>query len=246
MLNHYEQNYNKSFNISKKPLETEEVSLCKASFRATGPDDYTVPSYMEPKESPLSLFLTRLFPSFTMKSFTFWVVMVQIALYITAWLITLLKNCPEFYCANYLLGAKHTPSIKYKYHFHRLFIPILLHQNISHLLLNTIAQFCLGFALERKYNSARYIAIYLLSGIGGNLLSAVFHRETISVGSSSSLYGIFALELMFLYQIKPHLTPNDFSCRLLTFFAFLLMSLIVSVAYISSIDIFAHLGKIIR
>jgi rhomboid protease GluP len=226
-----------------REVENEELTLCKNSVLGSGPESYGLAPGHSRKMSAYAEFLKKLFPSFTIKSFTFWVVLLQIIVYGVAWIITIVNDCPEFYCANYLLGAKHTPSIKYKYQIYRLIAPIMLHETASHLLINSIAQFCLGFALERKYGITRYVFIYILSGIGGNLLSAVFHRETISVGSSSSLYGIFALELMFLYQIRPHLTPNDFSCRILTFLVFLFMSVFVSVAFISSIDIYAHFGK---
>lgn len=42
-------------------------------------------------------------------------------------------------CLLYLLGSKYTPAIRFNYHFHRLFNPIFLHVNESHLLANMVS-----------------------------------------------------------------------------------------------------------
>jgi hypothetical protein len=61
----------------------------------------------------------------------------------------------------------------FPYQIYRFFTPIFLHVGIIHLITNLIAQLAVGIPLERTFGSIRIALIYILSGIGGNLLSAV-------------------------------------------------------------------------
>jgi len=61
----------------------------------------------------------------------------------------------------------------FPYQFYRFFVPIFLHGGIIHLIMNLLFQLIVGIPLERKFGSIRIAVIYILSGIGGVLLSAV-------------------------------------------------------------------------
>ena len=61
----------------------------------------------------------------------------------------------------------------FPYQLYRFFAPIFLHAGIIHLILNLFNQLVIGIPLERKFGSIRIAIIYILSGIGGILLSAV-------------------------------------------------------------------------
>lgn len=50
-----------------------------------------------------------------------------------------------------------------------------------------------GFSLEDYYGTKKFVLLYLMAGLGGNLLSSVTFTNTISVGASSSIFGLFAL-----------------------------------------------------
>lgn len=56
---------------------------------------------------------------------------------------------------------------------YRFFIPIFLHGGIIHLVMNLFNQLIFGIQVERKFGSIRVMIIYILSGIGGTLLSAI-------------------------------------------------------------------------
>ena len=56
-----------------------------------------------------------------------------------------------------------------------------------------IFQIRFGFPIEDYYGLKRYIAIYLVGGFGGNLLSAAINTETVMMGASSSGYGLLAV-----------------------------------------------------
>ena len=53
----------------------------------------------------------------------------------------------------------------------RLVSPIFVHIGWEHLLINSLTLYFLGMGLEPLYGSGRFLVIYLLSGVGGNLCS---------------------------------------------------------------------------
>jgi membrane associated rhomboid family serine protease len=77
--------------------------------------------------------------------------------------------------------------------FWRLMTPVFLHAGIIHLLMNLVAQLRFGLFLERQWNIFRFIPVFLVSGIGGCILSALWnlsHPETVSVGASGAIMGL--------------------------------------------------------
>lgn len=81
----------------------------------------------------------------------------------------------------------------------RLITPILLHGSILHILFNMYALYAFGPTLERSYGHARFLALYLLGGFAGNVLSFLFTANP-SVGSSTAIFGLLGAEAVFLYR----------------------------------------------
>ena len=73
--------------------------------------------------------------------------------------------------------------------------------------MNMLSQWIYGYRLEATFGAKKLALFYIMTGIGGNLLSAVAITESISVGASSSLFGIFALYIAFLLE-NFHTLPN--------------------------------------
>lgn len=72
----------------------------------------------------------------------------------------------------------------------RLFSVMLLHANVFHLAMNMLALLSFGPFLERLIGSGRYLALYVLSGLGGSLLSLTRGGDTIGVGASGGVWGL--------------------------------------------------------
>lgn len=68
------------------------------------------------------------------------------------------------------LGAAYGPYL-HRGEYWRVVMPIFLHAGWDHLFGNTIVLFMLGRIMERLYGYGRYLTIYVVSGIGGALLS---------------------------------------------------------------------------
>ena len=71
----------------------------------------------------------------------------------------------------YACNIEHLKGFPYQHY--RFLTPIFLHVGLIHLFLNLVSQLMLGIPLERMFGSIRIALIYILSGIGGNLLSAL-------------------------------------------------------------------------
>ncbi|MHA6259829.1 rhomboid family intramembrane serine protease [Sporosarcina sp. CAU 1771] len=85
----------------------------------------------------------------------------------------------------------------------RLFTPMFLHAGFMHILFNMFALFIFGPELERVAGKTRFLTIYLLSGIFGNV--AVFFLEDLNyahVGASGAIFGIFGAFGALVYYTK--------------------------------------------
>lgn len=81
----------------------------------------------------------------------------------------------------------------------RLITPVLLHGSILHLGFNMYALYILGRRMERFYGSFRFLGLYLIAGIYGNLFSFLFTISP-SLGSSTAVFGLLGAEGIFIYQ----------------------------------------------
>lgn len=84
--------------------------------------------------------------------------------------------------------------------FWRLITPVLLHFGLAHIGVNMYSLFVIGPQVEQFYGRWRYLALYLLGGLGGNLLSFYMHSSnTISAGASTAIFALIAAEGVFIY-----------------------------------------------
>ncbi|MFC4558813.1 rhomboid family intramembrane serine protease [Virgibacillus kekensis] len=93
-------------------------------------------------------------------------------------------------------GAKYNPAILEDGEWWRIVSSMFLHIGFLHLLMNMLAVYYLGTAVERIYGSFRFIIIYFLAGIGGGLASFAFNTS-IAAGASGALFGLFGALLFF-------------------------------------------------
>ena len=79
-------------------------------------------------------------------------------------------------------GAMYEPFITEGQEYYRIFTCMFLHFGITHLMNNMVMLGALGWNLELEIGKLRFIIIYFLSGIGGNILSLI---AAISAGDDS-------------------------------------------------------------
>lgn len=99
-----------------------------------------------------------------------------------------------------LLGAK-INSLILAGQLWRLITPVLLHGSLMHIAFNMYALFILGPGLERFYGHKRFLALYLVGGYTGNVLSFLLSSST-SLGASTAIFGMVAAQIIFIIRNK--------------------------------------------
>ena len=95
------------------------------------------------------------------------------------------------------MGAKSGPEIL-SGEIWRFVTPMFLHVTIPHVLINMYSLYAIGPAVERFFGTARFVAVYLLCGIAGVILSLAFSPYP-SAGASGAIFGLLGSLGAFLY-----------------------------------------------
>ena len=75
--------------------------------------------------------------------------------------------------------------------FWQLLTHAFLHGNLGHLLINLLTLWFVGRPLERFIGSTRFLAVYILSAVGGGLLQILLApSEAELIGASGAVFGI--------------------------------------------------------
>lgn len=91
-------------------------------------------------------------------------------------------------------GAMYVPDILEQGKYYELFASMFLHFGFEHLMNNMIALAAIGWNLEQETGKIKFLLIYFVSGLGGNILSAyadIFTQDySVSAGASGAVFGI--------------------------------------------------------
>jgi membrane associated rhomboid family serine protease len=86
--------------------------------------------------------------------------------------------------------------------YYRLITSAFLHVSIWHVGFNMIALYFVGPYLERLLGAWRFVALYLLSALGGSVAVYLFaSKYSGTVGASGAIFGLFAACLMFVREL---------------------------------------------
>jgi membrane associated rhomboid family serine protease len=76
--------------------------------------------------------------------------------------------------------------------YYRLVTAMFIHYGLLHLAVNMWALWLLGRSLEAELGPLRFAALYVISGIGGNVASFVISPNSLGAGASTAIFGLFA------------------------------------------------------
>ncbi|KAL7594920.1 RHOMBOID-like protein 2 [Lactuca sativa] len=136
------------------------------------------------------------------------------------------------------LGALEWKKVVNENEAWRLVSCIWLHAGVIHLLANMLSLVFIGIRLEQQFGFARVGVIYLLSGIGGSILSTLFIKNNISVGASGALFGLLGAMLSEL--LTNWTIYANKAAALITLVIIILINLAVGI--LPHVDNFAHIG----
>ncbi len=139
-----------------------------------------------------------------------------------------------------LLGAKNNAAIVDGQYW-RLVTPMFLHAGILHLAFNGYFLYRLGPWVEHHFGTARFAAIYFLSGVGASLASVMLNPN-LAVGASGALFGLIGSMLPMLYRNRALIanTRSLMNSILLT----IAINLLIGFSS-SGIDNWAHVGGLV-
>lgn len=120
----------------------------------------------------------------------------------------------------------------------RLITCIWLHAGVVHILANMLGLVFIGLRLEQEFGFLRISILYLLSGFGGSLLSALFIQNSISVGASGALFGLLGAMLS---ELLTNWTIYANKCAALGTLIFIIV-INLAVGVLPHVDNFAHIG----
>jgi len=123
----------------------------------------------------------------------------------------------------------------------RILTGAALHGGILHLLFNSYALFVLGKLLETLSNRAHLAIIFLLSAIGGGILSLIFLPGSPSIGASGGIVGFLGYLTVYGFK-RRKLLPDGFLKNMLFNVGFIAF---VGIFVMSNVDNYGHLGGLI-
>lgn len=88
----------------------------------------------------------------------------------------------------------------------RLITVLFVHGSFIHLALNMLALWMLGQSLEPMLGRARFLALYLISGLGGSVMVACIAPGNPTVGASGAIFGLMAALLIIGRHIGANVT----------------------------------------
>lgn len=136
------------------------------------------------------------------------------------------------------LGALDVNKVVHEHQGWRLITCIWLHAGVIHIVVNMFSLLFIGIKLEQEFGFLRIGIVYLISGLGGSLLSALFLRNSISVGASGALFGLLGAMLS---ELLTNWTMYSNKCAaLITLVVVVVINLAIGI--LPHVDNFAHIG----
>lgn len=138
----------------------------------------------------------------------------------------------------FMWGAKNNLCIMQGQYW-RFITPIFLHGGLLHVVINTYSLYAVGPEVEKLFGRVKFILIYLLAGILGNVASFAF-SSTNSVGASGAIFGLLGALLYLGIKYKAVIS-SSYVTNIVIMILFNLMYGLMR----HGIDNYAHMGGLI-
>ncbi len=122
----------------------------------------------------------------------------------------------------------------------RLMTPIFVHIGWQHFLFNIFAIYVVGQLAEQVWGSWRFLLLYLLSGIMGNVFTLFLTPDVVAAGASTSIFGVFAaITVAGYFGRNPYLKHLGQSYQ-----ALIVINLIFNL-FMPNVGIVGHIGGLV-
>lgn len=123
----------------------------------------------------------------------------------------------------------------------RILTGAALHGGLIHLAFNCYALYALGKLVETLSSRAHLATVFLLSAVGGGLLSLYFLPAAISVGASGGIVGLLGYLTVYGFK-RRELLPGEFLKNMLFNVGFIAFT---GIFVLPNVDNFGHLGGLL-
>jgi rhomboid protease GluP len=158
-------------------------------------------------------------------------------------------------------GAKLNSLIKGQHEWWRFVTPVFIHIGLAHLLINMYGLWMIGPYVERLYGSAKFVVLWVLTGVAGVVASYLSLRPEMAVGAvgrflfraedgpaagaSGALFGLVGVLFVFGIKFRREL-PEGFKRAFGTgLLPIILLNLFIGYIGRGFIDNAAHLGGLL-
>ena len=133
------------------------------------------------------------------------------------------------------------PAFLIGHEYWRILTGATVHGGLMHVAMNCYAFYSFGRIVEMLSNRAHLAIVFLLSALGGGVLSLMFVPDGLSVGASGGVVGLVSYLLVYAFRRRRFLSP-EFRKSLLISIGFILFCGLV---LFQVIDNFGHIGGLI-
>ena len=133
------------------------------------------------------------------------------------------------------------PAFLHDREYWRILTGATTHASIVHVAMNCYAFYSFGRIFEMLANRAHLAIVFLLSAIGGGMLSLIFLPNAISVGASGGIVGLVSYLAVYSFKRRRFIT-YEFRKSLLINIGFIL---VFGLVLFQVVDNFGHIGGLI-
>lgn len=120
--------------------------------------------------------------------------------------------------------------------WYRLVTSMFTHQAIWHIAFNMLSLWWIGGPLEAVLGRARYLTLYLVSGLAGSALAYLLVRQNLeTVGASGAIFGLFGATAVLMRRLRQDMRP---------IIAMLVINLVITFGW-ANISWQAHVGGLV-
>lgn len=168
-------------------------SLNTHNQRLQTPSDALLSSYCPQMIGPCCTPIRRKDFCRLFMSFTFWLMIAQIVVFV----LTLLETRSPLEKAtidNPVLlkyGAINAYRIKIRHEYWRLLTTLGVHSTIAHVIVNIMIEFIFMLSRESSWNPARLVSVFLLSSVACSFWNMVVAPQVTGAGPTGAIFGVF-------------------------------------------------------
>lgn len=136
-----------------------------------------------------------------LRSFTTLNIAILWGLYLPMLIISASTKNP-YECVVYNFGGMYPPAVNgsHNFEYYRYLTSLFLTTGFVQLLNVTVFLVICSYPLEGFYGRWRFLFFYLMSGIGGNIVSQFFLQKAVTVGVPQCIFGMIPLIIGFVFE----------------------------------------------